>query len=144
VPLFGRSEDAADAFAGFIMLQFGKDQARRLVGGAAYAANELNLDFAKNPTVQKNLEKYSAVHGLPEQRFYNLLCLAYGADAKVFADLVEKGYLPKRRADNCENEYQTFKRAFQNQIVPHIDRQMARAVLDMNWLPQSSAQAVPR
>ncbi len=37
VPVFGREEDAADSFAAYIMLQFGKDQARRLIGGAAFA-----------------------------------------------------------------------------------------------------------
>src|SRR5262245_24560974 len=37
VPLFGRPEDAADQFAAYMMLQFGKDEARRLIGGAAYS-----------------------------------------------------------------------------------------------------------
>jgi hypothetical protein len=26
------------------------------------------------------------VHGTPAQRFYNLLCIAYGADAQLFGD----------------------------------------------------------
>jgi hypothetical protein len=33
VPLFGREENAADHFAGYIMLHFGKDQARRWIEG---------------------------------------------------------------------------------------------------------------
>jgi hypothetical protein len=37
VPIFGHEEDAADNFATFIMLQFGKGQARRLINGAAWA-----------------------------------------------------------------------------------------------------------
>src|SRR5215813_14765609 len=37
VPIFGHEEDAADNFATFIMLQFGKGQARRLISGAAWA-----------------------------------------------------------------------------------------------------------
>jgi len=134
-PLFGREEDAADQFAVFIMLQFGKDQARRLVGGATYAANEVIKSFDPKSTVEKPLDKYSSVHGLPEQRFYNLVCWAYGADPVAFADVVEKGYLPKRRAGNCEYEYQTFRRAFASKMLPHIDRQMARAVLNTAWLP---------
>ena len=39
VPLLGREEDVADQFAGYVMLQFGKDPARRLIGGAVYTAN---------------------------------------------------------------------------------------------------------
>jgi len=143
-PLFGREEDAADQFAVFIMLQFGQDQARRLIGGAAYAANEVIKSFDPNSAVEKSLGKYSSVHGLPEQRFYNLVCWAYGADPKTFADVVEKGYLPKRRAENCEYEYQTFKSAFASEMLPHIDRQMARAVLNTAWLPQSEPPQLPR
>jgi hypothetical protein len=37
VPIFGHEEDAADNFATFITLQFGKGQARRLINGAAWA-----------------------------------------------------------------------------------------------------------
>lgn len=37
VPIFGNAEDAADQFSAYIMLQFGKEQARRLIGGAAYS-----------------------------------------------------------------------------------------------------------
>src|SRR4029077_10695510 len=37
VPLFGDAEDAADNFAGYIMLQFGKERARRLIAGGAWA-----------------------------------------------------------------------------------------------------------
>jgi len=82
VPLFGREEDAADQFAAYIMLHFGKDQARRWIEGAAYTSDEFMADvpWGKN---------YASVHGLPQQRFYNLVCLAYGADPKTFADVTE-------------------------------------------------------
>lgn len=144
VPIFGREEDAADQFAGYILLHFGKDQARRFVGGAVYGFNELVNEYKQNPELKKRLEKYSGVHGLPEQRFYNLLCLAYGANPTEFADVVENGYLPKSRADNCEYEFQTFQSAWRREIRPHIDLNMAKAVMDMTWLPQSSAQPVRR
>jgi hypothetical protein len=44
-------------------------------------------------------------HGTPAQRLYNLLCIAYGSDKGLFADDVEKGYLPESRAEICEGEY---------------------------------------
>src|SRR5688572_32230290 len=49
---------------------------------------------------------HAGEHGTPAQRFYNLVCIAYGADAQLFADLVQKGYLPKERAEGCAEEYQ--------------------------------------
>ena len=144
VPLFASEEDSADRFAVYIMLQFGKDQARRLIGGAAYAANEVIKNYNLNSSVEKPLQKYSSVHGLPEQRFFNLLCLAYGADSKLFADVVDNGSLPKRRADNCEYEYQTFARAWRAEISPHVDQQLARTVLDTTWLRQPDPRLLQR
>jgi DNA invertase Pin-like site-specific DNA recombinase len=44
---------------------------------------------------------------VPAQRYYNLLCLAYGEDPRQFADLVEKKYLPESRAQGCVDEYHT-------------------------------------
>jgi hypothetical protein len=140
VPLFGREEDAADQFAGYVMLQLGEDKARRLIGGASLTAAEFLKNYKQNPVVEKRLEKYSSVHGLPEQRFYNFVCLAYGASSKMFADVVENGFLPKRRADNCEYEYQTFDRAWRSEISPHVDQQLARTVLNSAWLRQPSPQ----
>ena len=90
------------------------------------------------------MEKYSSVHGLPEQRFYNFLCLAYGADPKMFADVVDNGFLPKKRAGNCNYEYETFSKAWRAEINPHIDQQMARTVLDTTWLRQSGSGSLPR
>jgi hypothetical protein len=136
IPLFGREEDAADQFAVYLMLHFGKDQAHRWVEGAAYAAHEFVMDHERNPDVHKKLEKFSSVHGLPEQRFYNGLCLAYGADAALFADVVATRLLPTMRAENCADEYATFDHAFKAEIRPHIDRAMAKSVLSMVWFPE--------
>ena len=101
VPVFGHQEDAADQFAGYIILQFGKADARRLILGAAHSYSK----YVKNPTVTAPLTAFSDEHGPPAQRFYNLLCLAYGADPVLFADVVEKEYLPKERARLCRGQY---------------------------------------
>jgi hypothetical protein len=133
VPLFGREEDAADLFSAYLLLHFGHDQARRWILGAAYSAEEFMKGFGP-------MDAYWSVHGLPQQRFYNLLCLAYGADPKMFAEatnsMMEKGYLPKRRADNCGYEFQTFDEAFKREIMPHLDVELVKKVMDMTWFPE--------
>ena len=145
VPVFGREEDAADQFAAFVMLQFGHGQARRLIGGAAYAYREYIKDFKQNPQVAMPLAAFSSAHSAPESRFYNLLCTAYGADPIVFADVVENGYLPEARAKNCKYEYYMLTRAIRSEISPNVDLQMARQVLDHRWLaPPVSAQPAAR
>src|SRR5262249_52612281 len=98
VPIFGHEEDAADNFATFIMLQFGKGQARRLIGGAAWAWRAYLGDYQKNPVVQTRLAAFATDHGLPQERFYNLICLAFGANSQVFADFAS--FLPPARSPN--------------------------------------------
>ena len=128
VPLFGREEDAADQFAAYLLLQFAKDDARRLIAGVAYAYHT----EASVPSTKKN--PFADEHGLPAQRFYNLLCTAYGADSKLFADLVEKGYLPKERAEGCEGEYNQVALAMTKLIRPYIDQTRAAQVRAKRWL----------
>jgi len=67
-----------------------------------------------------------------QERYYNLLCLAVGTQRRVFADL--EAYLPKTRSQHCVFEYQRLVHAFAKAIIPHIDRERAKQVLDMNWL----------
>jgi hypothetical protein len=133
VPIFGRPEDAADNFATYIMLQFGREESRRLIRGAAWAWRAYLGDYKRNPVVRTRISAFAGNHGLPEERFYNVLCLAYGADPVLFADSAE--YLPSTRLSNCAFEYRTLVNAFRKEISPHIDEERARRVLDTNWLP---------
>ena len=130
VPIFGYQEDAADQFAGYIILQFGKVDARRLILGAAHSYNK----YLQNPTVTAPLTAFSDEHSPPAQRFYNLLCLAYGADPVLFADFVEQNYLPKERAKICRGQYGELTYAFHQLIAPHLDKQLAKQVMDTSWL----------
>ena len=45
-------------------------------------------------------------HLLGEQRYYNALCMLYGANSSKWEKLVTEGYLPKERAVRCPAEYQ--------------------------------------
>ena len=72
--------------------------------------------------------------GPSAQRFYNTLCLAYGGEREWFKDFVDKGWLPKERADNCANEYQQVKYAFVKTILPFIDQDLMKKVQARDWL----------
>ena len=130
IPLFGREEDAADQFSTTILLRFEKDEARRLILGSAY---QYKGDLSA-PTLTIAQQKFADEHGTPAQRFYNLVCVAYGADPKLFADVVSKGFLPEDRAIGCDREYQQATHAFNTLIGPYIDKRLARA-LHKRWLP---------
>ena len=123
VPLFGREEDAADQFSTYLMLKLEKDEARRLIMGNAYQYK----GDVQSSTVSMPLKKFADEHGTPSQRFYNVLCLAYGADKVLFADFVSKGYLPQERAEGCEYEYAQVDNAFRRLIMPSVDVKLARS-----------------
>lgn len=139
VPIFGGAEDAADRFATYIMLQFGKDEARRLVTAAAYSYR----NFLTHEKVTAPLAAFSDTHLPPATRFYNMICLAYGADAKLFGDFVDKGYLPKERASSCRREYGEVSYAFKKLISPHVDKAIAQNVLKKDWLPEQGTKPDP-
>ena len=142
VPIFGHVEDAADNFATYILLHFGKEQTRRLIGGAAWAWRADLVDYKKNPVVQTRMARFAFDHGLPQERFYNLICLAFGANRQEFADAA--GYLPPTRSPKCSYEYQTLLRAFRKEISPHINQEMARRVLDTDWLQALESKPAPQ
>jgi hypothetical protein len=135
VTIFGHEEDAADNFATYVMLQFGKDQAKRLIDGASWAWKAYVADYRTNPVIQEQLAGFASNHGQPQERFYNLMCLAYGADPVTFAALTQDGFLPPNRAPTCQHEYQTLVKAFRQEISPHVDPEMRRQVMDSDWLP---------
>jgi hypothetical protein len=125
VPIFGREEDAADQFSTIIMLRYDNERARRLILGSAY---QYKMDI-NDSKIALNITKFADEHGLPAQRFFNVLCIAYGADPKLFADVVDKKYLPEDRAAGCEDEYRQGERAFRKLISPHINRAAAKKAL---------------
>jgi len=142
VPIFGNEEVAADNFATYVMLQFA--EARRLIVGAAWSWNAYVQDYKRNPVVQVRMAGFASDHGLPQERFYNVLCMAFGANPVLFADFVQQGYLPSTRASNCDHEYTKFASAFHKEISPHIDYELAKGIIEANWLPGPVLRAAPQ
>jgi hypothetical protein len=151
VPVFGREEDAADAMAAFIALQFGSDIARTVIKGFAYywaydasrgadpsivLPNTKAPSYPKDPNVQCQLDPfcaYSDEHGTASQRMYNVVCLAYGGDPATFKDLFEVGWLPPERAKSCAREYALVKQAFGKTILPFVDAEQMKKVRARTW-----------
>src|SRR5215472_2790837 len=142
IPIFGNEEDAADNFATYIMLQFA--EARRLIGGAAWAWAAYMQEYKRNPVVQVRLATFAQSHGQPQERFYNLLCMAYGNNPVRYAILTQEGFLPPARAKNCEHEYKVLAFAFEKEIGPHIDYQLAKGIVEANWLPGPVLRGEPQ
>jgi hypothetical protein len=122
IPVLGREEDAADQFSAYIILQLDKDEARRMLLGAAYGYKSLAPNHHFFIMRTKSLANE---HSLPGQRLFNLLCMAYGADKTLFADVVEKKFLPEERAERCADEYESVAFSFRTLLAPHFDQALA-------------------
>ncbi len=139
VPVLGREEDAADQVSAYIYLQLGKAEARRLITGTVYAYMREVQD-----TDPPTMEDFAGEHSTSEQRAFNLLCIAYGADPELFEDVSTWGGLPQERVDICEEEYELVSFAYQTLIGPHIDPDLAEKVFDRSWLPEKTSRMLSR
>ncbi len=126
VPILGREEDAADHVAAYVLLRAGKGVARRALSGAAW--------MYKHDASARTLDEsdYSDVHGLDAQRLYNVLCMAYGGDPGSYAGMVEKGYLPKDRAEGCHDEYEQVMFAVKRLIAKNVDVKAAKRTREIH------------
>lgn len=98
LPVLGQEEDAADMLA--VVLAHGlweEDYARRVAAATA-------LSFLLS-SQEGNETSYWDVHGPDEQRYYNTVCLFYGANPEGRADFAELFELPEDRAALCPEEF---------------------------------------
>jgi len=98
-----------------MLLRAGEGVARRVLVGAAW----MYLHDAAGRMPDET--DFSDVHGLDSQRFYNVLCMAHGSNPTAFRGIVEKGYLPKDRAESCTEEYLQVSYAARKLIDPSMD-----------------------
>jgi hypothetical protein len=120
MPVWGNSETAADHVAAYTMLHFGKQVAWKTVIGTGWFL----WDSWDNPVDITDIRPHLA------QRYYNLLCVAFGADPVTFGVFVPINRaatpldLPQRRAARCRGDYAKLDFAFKNLIYePHVDKQ---------------------
>ena len=138
IPVLGSEEDAADFFSIYLILQFPTEDARRLIQGVAFSVgSEAREDLQKVPRPQM----FAGPHGMNAQRYYNVLCLAYGANPAVFDNAMPPG-LPPWRAESCRDEWDLLKRAFTKVVLPHVDEGKLGAAIAQarfKWRPLLTA-----
>lgn len=98
IPIFGQEEDAADV-AAVLMIDwfFGENTAQSIAYQSAFG-------FIAD-SVALTDTAYWDVHGPDEQRFYNHVCIFYGANPEMREDFADELGLPQERADTCPEEY---------------------------------------
>ncbi len=138
LPVLGREEDAADRFAAFALLQGGPDVANRTLRGTAWT-------FRHDANAAKVGESdFADVHGLDAQRFYDLVCLAYGKDPVTFKEAPAKTGLPADRAEECGAEWAQVRYGFQTVLAKYLDKKKYVKVRDEQVARMNAVRAKAR
>lgn len=98
LPIFGQEEDAADVLSVFLMSELFEEET------AVQLAYDTAFGFL-GEAEQVDEVAYWGVHGPDLQRYYNLVCLFYGANPEERDDVAEDLGLPEERAEYCPDEY---------------------------------------
>jgi DNA-binding XRE family transcriptional regulator len=101
LPVLGREEDGADAYATVTMLKLGSSFTNRVV---TEAAKGWFLSAERNER-RGNMLAFYDEHGLDWQRAYQIVCLMVGSDADQFKQLADWVQMPEDRQDSCAGDY---------------------------------------
>jgi hypothetical protein len=116
LPVLGREEDAADAYAVIALLKVGTDVSH---GVLTQAAKGWFLSDARNQKEGYPLAFYDE-HGLDRQRAYQIVCLMVGSDPQKFSDLADQVKMPEDRQGTCQGDYSNAVWSWEMVLKPHL------------------------
>ena len=93
VSSFGQEEDAADVFSILLIDEIFEPESANIIASDAA--------FGFHAEAQENAPAFWDVHGPDEQRYYNLVCIFYGANPDLREDFAQELGLPEERAISC-------------------------------------------
>ena len=101
LPVLGREEDAADAYASVTILAMKDELSARALTQAAkgwfYGDRRDRMELT--PVV------YYDAHSLSRQRAYQIVCYMVGSDPEKFAPLADETNLPEERRGTCQGDF---------------------------------------
>jgi Putative metallopeptidase len=116
LPVLGREEDAADAYAIVALLKVGGEVSHNVL---IQATKGWFLDDARNQKEGIGLAFYDE-HGLDKQRAYQIICLMVGSDPDKFSDLADKVKMPEDRQGTCQGDYSNASWSWGLVLKPHL------------------------
>lgn len=111
LPVTGREEDAVDQLAAWLLIQ--ADDVDSVLGAAASYYTEGEHEDTG----------FADEHSLDRQRYFNLVCLAYGSDPENSQELIDTWELPKARAEGCQAEYAQVDRSWRHLLRDHLRKE---------------------
>src|SRR3954447_4721512 len=116
LPVLGREEDAADAFATLALLYVGSDIAHRVLEDAARGL----LTLAARDVKMGHEPTFYDEHGLDQQRAYQIICFMVGSDPKAFQAVALQAKLPQERQESCRGDYEQAQVSWLQLLEPHV------------------------
>lgn len=98
LPIFGQEEDAADVLSVLLINRMYDEETAQAVAYDAAFGFSAEASDVEQPV-------FWDTHGPDEQRYFNLICLFYGANVDARHDLAQELMLPNERALSCEEEF---------------------------------------
>ena len=114
LPVLGKEEDAADALATILLIEF-FDDGQEI---ALSAADLFDLESDDRDTLGD--EDFWDEHSLDDQRYFSTLCHVYGSDPEQYAAILEDGALSEERAELCIEEYEYTTQSWFKVLEPYI------------------------
>lgn len=110
IPVVGKEEDAADALATILLIEF-------LENGREIALSAADLfDIESDDTEVLHDEDFWDEHSLDDQRYFSTLCYVYGSDPEGYTYLQKN--LSEERAELCIEDYLKIKDSWFSLIEP--------------------------
>jgi hypothetical protein len=116
LPVLGREEDAADAFATVMMLSMQSAVTHRVL---VNAAKGWMISDRRSRDSGESAVFYDA-HGLDLQRAYNIICLMVGSDPDEFDDLANEANMPEDRRSTCQGDYSNASWSWNKALEPFL------------------------
>lgn len=136
LPAVGREEDSVDQLATIMLLKMNTETENERARILKLNSVWFQVNSSKtNPT----MAHYADEHSLDAQRYFNMLCLAYGSGAKPYNVLVTNGTLPQARAARCGDEYNKILNSWLRLLDPHFSPRVLNA-MDTNSKNNSSGK----
>ncbi|MFT6301685.1 MAG: hypothetical protein ACJAY2_000866 [Pseudomonadales bacterium] len=117
LPMLAREEDAADALASVLLLEYAENGAQVVLN----AAEMFGLESEGREGFDES--DFWSEHSLDIQRYYASICHVYGSDPGEHQGLINTEYgMSKERAEVCEIEYERIRRSWLKVLKPYLKR----------------------
>jgi Putative metallopeptidase len=141
LPVLGREEDAADAYATLTGLRHVDKFSDRVLTNSAWgwflSDQRDQADGTRTPFYDE--------HGLDRQRAYNIVCLMVGGDPDRFAKLADMSKMPADRQGTCQGDFSNASWSWERSLTAHIRKpDEAKTKFTVRYVDSDQYQALGR